>query len=69
MLISCSCSCSFKDLAHALLTRLQSEVETCRVQQPFQIVVERNPQDRLTTAMEQVRAILFQICHIFSFIN
>ena len=42
-----------------MLARLQSEVETCRVQQPFQIVVERNPQDRLTTAMEQVSGIVF----------
>ena len=35
------------------ISRLQSEVDPCRLQQPFQISVERNPQDRLTSAMEQ----------------
>ena len=35
------------------ISRLESEVETCRVQQPFQITIERSSQDRLATAMEQ----------------
>ena len=35
------------------ISRLESEVETCRQHQPFQITVERNSQERLATAMEQ----------------
>ena len=35
------------------ISRLESEVETCREHQPFQITVERNSQERLATAMEQ----------------
>jgi len=42
---------------NTFIARLQSEVDTCRLQQPFQIVVERNPQDRLTSAMEQAETI------------
>ena len=42
---------------NTFIARLQSEVDTCRLQQPFQIVVDRNPQDRLTSAMEQAETI------------
>merc|ERR1719412_646991 len=42
---------------NTFIARLQSEVDTCRLQQPFQIVVERNPQDRLTSAMDQAETI------------
>ena len=42
---------------NTFIARLQSEVDTCRLQQPFQIVVDRNPQDRLTSAMEHAETI------------
>ena len=35
------------------ISRLESEVETCRQQQPFHIIIEKNPQERLASAMEQ----------------
>ena len=38
------------------ISRLESEVETCRQQQPFQITIERNTQERLTNAMEQAES-------------
>eukprot|EP00092_Neocalanus_flemingeri_P041280 GFUD01044951.1.p1 GENE.GFUD01044951.1~~GFUD01044951.1.p1 ORF type:complete len:4316 (+),score=1501.53 GFUD01044951.1:136-13083(+) len=42
---------------NTFIARLQSEVDTCRLHQPFQISIERNTQDRLTTAMEQAETI------------
>jgi len=42
---------------NTFIARLQSEVDTCRLHQPFQITIERNTQDRLTTAMEQAETI------------
>ena len=39
------------------ITRLESEVETCREQQPFQITIQRTTQDRLASAMEQAETV------------
>jgi len=42
---------------NTFIARLQSEVDTCRLHQPFQIIIQRNTQDRLNTAMEQAETI------------
>ena len=42
---------------NTFIARLQAEVDTCRLQQPFQIEVARGPQDRLTSAMEHAETI------------